>query len=113
MKINKLYENNNSHFDANLLSEKFGKIFFSELEEFNKIIVTYNDDLHSFNFSFCFGELFEETIEQVNKLYVFVGLRKNGWSFETNDFEDGNGFVIILISIYRQYQLLNIWKKLK
>jgi hypothetical protein len=113
MKINKLYENNNSHFDAKLLSKKFGKIFFSELEEFNKIIVTYNDDLHSFNFSFCFGELFEETIEQVNKLYVFVGLRKNGWSFETNDFEDGNGFVIILISIYRQYQLLNIWKKLK
>lgn len=95
MKIKRLHEESqNMHFSANKLSKKFGKIFFSELDEFYKIIVNYNEDLQSFNYSICFNRLYKESVEQMEKLNIFIGLTKDGWEFETNDFEDGNGFVI-------------------
>ena len=95
MKIKKLYEEvRNPHFDANALSKKFSKMFFSELDEFFKINVEYNGNLDSFNYAICFTNLHKESIEQMEKLNIFIGLTKDGWAFEINDFEDGNGWVI-------------------
>ena len=95
MKIRKIYEESqNIHFNANLLSKKFAKVFFNELDEFHKIIVEYNEDLQSFNYCICFNEIHKETIHQMEELNIFIGLTKDGWNFETNDFEDGEGWVI-------------------
>lgn len=95
MKIKKFYEEGrNPHFDANLLAKKFSNMFFNELDEFFKIRVEYIDDLNAFNYAICFNSLYKESIKQMEELNIFVGLIKDGWAFEINDFEDGNGWVV-------------------
>ena len=95
MKIKKIYEEvGNPHFNANLLSKKFAKKFFSELDEFYKIVINYNDVIKAFNFIICFNVLYNESITQMEELNLFLGFKKDSWVFETDDFEDGNGIVI-------------------
>lgn len=101
MKIKKIYEESqNMHFSANMLSKKFSKMFFSELHEFYRIIVNYDEDLQFFNYSICFDEIYKETIEQMEKLNVFIGLTKDGWTFKTNGSADGTG-----LTIYTEFNL--------
>lgn len=92
MKIDRFNEdinNNKDLIDARLLSKRFSKEFFSELEEFDRIIVEYDDDNYKpapYKFSICFSLIYKETIDAIDKFEEFMGYRKDGWVLQFDDF---------------------------
>lgn len=89
MKIDKFYESNNYSGDksAIIFKKMLSNKFFNELEEFDKIHFQYDERLRKFEFYICFTEIFPETIEQIEKFNIFLGLNKNGWSFQIDEFD--------------------------
>lgn len=88
MKIQKFNEDIKSgKVSAELLSKKLGKKFFSELDEFDRIVFEIDEHLESFNFFICFTEIYPETIIQLEELDLYIGFRKGQWSLQIDEFE--------------------------
>ena len=85
MKYLKVYENNEDYKNKKL-SKLISKHFFSNLEEFDRIVVVVEKDDDQYMFSICFDEIFKETIEQVEKFHEFFDYEKTSWSFATDNF---------------------------
>jgi len=88
MKIQKfekdIDKNLTSEAKAKFLAKKISKKFFSELDEFDRIVVNYDNP--DYLFYICFNVFFSETIEQIKKFNEFFGFRKNGWSLQAGNF---------------------------
>ena len=89
MKHLKLYENNNENLNtAKRLAKLIGEHFFSEVEEFDRVVVEEDNSLNEIRYIFriCFAELYKETIEQIEKFNVFFGYKNDGWNFLVDNF---------------------------
>lgn len=85
MKIQKFNENFNHqqiYNKAKLLASKIEKIFFSELEEFSKVVIEIDEP--NISFSICFNELYKDSIKQLEALYLVLGF--GGWNVQCKVF---------------------------
>ena len=88
MKIRKYNENNKSlAVRVELLSEKFSKIF-EDLDDFEKIIIDDYEDNRYFTFTICFNRIVIDIMSKVEKFYLFIGLSKDDWIFQADNFND-------------------------
>lgn len=105
MKIRKVYESGNVHFNAKLLANKLSKKFFNNLDEFVTIIV--NDESEhdvmgtkSFMFYICFDEIHIETVNAMEKFNKFIGrINADQWVFKTGEFT-GQHYIYDFIDLY-------------
>lgn len=99
MRIKKVYESGNVHFNANLLGKKLGKKFFGHIDEFERIVV--NEEAESFCFYICFVEIYKETIEALGDFNEFIGkIKRDEWGLLLDKFDfDDNYYMYDLICI--------------
>lgn len=99
MKIKKIYESGNVHFNANLLSKKMSKNFFGHIDEFERIVVKEEDE--SFCFYICFSEVYKETIEALGDFNEFIGrIKRDQWGILLDKFDfDDSYYMYDLICI--------------
>lgn len=87
MKIKRVNENiRNPHFDSKLLSKEISKMFFKDLDEFDRIVVEYDEHTKAFRYSICFSLIYKETIDAIDKFENFMNFTKDGWSFQIDNF---------------------------
>lgn len=110
MKYLKVYENNENEIKDKKLSKLISKYFFSNLEEFDRILIEKDDQDDQYMFNICFDEIFKETIEQVEKFHEFFDYEKTSWSFATDNFTyDSNPKIFTWIYLHDNliYKYLN------